>query len=78
MQEILPPGTAVYVLEVMRNHQRDTIDCESLEDAVSMAFWGLEDGNFYPERIKNVAGDIVVDDKELEKRINNYSPPPQS
>lgn len=45
-----------FALKFYRNHRREWEACQSVEDAVSSAYWMQEDGHGAPDEVVSLAG----------------------
>ena len=74
-------------LKYIRHHSAEWMPCETIEEAVGVAYWMSEDGQGYPYEVVSLDGSVLLDEKELYSRMAAYdddrpaplpsTPPPQ-
>lgn len=57
-----------------RHHQPSEEETQSLDEAISLAFWMINDETMWPERIETIEGEVVLEGKAFSDAIASYKP----
>jgi hypothetical protein len=68
----LAARVVTHVVHGMRFHSPMTVEVYSLDEAISTAFWGRDNGDWWPADVRTPAGEIVLSEEKLNDEVNRY------
>jgi len=63
--------TQIWVAVYMRHYCEYRAECDSLDHALGLLYWGLDDGQLSPSSIVEPSGN-VIEGEELDEALENY------
>jgi hypothetical protein len=66
------PLSSAIALKLIRYHTSYWMECESVDDAVSTAYWMIEDNTASPIEVVDLAGKVLLTEAELSTRVAEY------
>lgn len=67
-----PTTTDEIALKYWRYHRPEWHECDSIDEAISSAYWMVEDGNGVPTEIVSLDGRVLLDNDALQVKIEEY------
>lgn len=70
--EIIRPGAKAFAVHGYRYGRPTQQDRETLEDAIAAAYWANEYETMWPTEVRNLSGEVVLDESALWERMQEY------